>query len=827
MKPHSVFALLLIAVSVLAISLTGASSASRTDSGFAVSSSIDGSKLDDQMTLSGQVTWTASSGGTPNRIEFLIDGTSKWTDPAAPYQFGGDPTGKFDTTSLLDGQHKLTVKAYRDAGNNHATSQSVTVTISNGKNPPPPPSSSFVVTSSVADGATLTGSLTWTATPSGTTVSSVDFLIDGTVKWTEHVSPYVFNGDGGKLDTTTLSNGAHTLALQAHAADGRTATTTSAVTVANGATTPPPPPPSSGSGVATSATTYQIPSTIAGNCSADVTQQILAWIASVPDNSILSFTSGGCYRIEGTLELTNRNGLTFEGNGSTFKATTVGDGHRPQWRLVEGSNFVLRNMTIDGGNPQPGTFNANLQWSHGIELMGPAGVDIDHVSMTNVYGDCVYVGQGYYSKSWSSTVHVHDGTCTRSGRMGIAITAGRNVLVERNSISQIGMTAFDVEPNGTGFGAQNVTFTNNQVRSDDIFDATGDGPVDTITVSNNTITGVGTHMVVLAPQGQRRSNITVTGNTSDTGYYAAGGVAMDFVRVDGLTVTNNVMPLSGPNMALADVSEACNVNISGNSYPGGVIEARIHPYDCGSQAAPTISSFTPTSGPVGTSVTITGTGFTGTTAVAFNGTLASFTVNSATQITATTPSAATTGPLRVTTPAGTKTSSNNFTVTAAAPTISSFTPTSGPVGTSVTITGTGFTGTTAVAFNGTLASFTVNSATQITATTPSAATTGPLRVTTPAGTKTSSNNFTVTAAAPTISSFTPTSGPVGTSVTITGTGFTGTTAVAFNGTLASFTVNSATQITATTPSAATTGPLRVTTPAGTKKSSKRFRVTSR
>ena len=122
MKPHSLFALLLIAVSVLAISLTGASSASRTESGLTVSSSIDGSKLDDNMTLSGQVTWTASSGGTPDRIEFLIDGSSKWTDPTAPYQFGGDPAGRFDTTSLPDGQHKLTVKAYRDAGNNHATS---------------------------------------------------------------------------------------------------------------------------------------------------------------------------------------------------------------------------------------------------------------------------------------------------------------------------------------------------------------------------------------------------------------------------------------------------------------------------------------------------------------------------------------------------------------------------------------------------------------------------------------------------------------------------------------------------------------------------------
>ena len=53
--------------------------------------------------------------------------------------------------------------------------------------------------------------LTWTAAPSGTTVSSVDFLIDGTVKWTENITPYQFNGDpSGTLDTTTLSDGAHT-----------------------------------------------------------------------------------------------------------------------------------------------------------------------------------------------------------------------------------------------------------------------------------------------------------------------------------------------------------------------------------------------------------------------------------------------------------------------------------------------------------------------------------------------------------------------------------------------------------------------------------------
>jgi subtilisin-like proprotein convertase family protein len=80
--------------------------------------------------------------------------------------------------------------------------------------------------------------------------------------------------------------------------------------------------------------------------------------------------------------------------------------------------------------------------------------------------------------------------------------------------------------------------------------------------------------------------------------------------------------------------------------------------------APTITSFTPTSGLVGTSVTITGTNFTGATAVSFNNVNApGFTVGAGgTSITVAVPSGATTGPIRVTTPGGTATSATNFTV---------------------------------------------------------------------------------------------------------------------------------------------------------------------
>ena len=75
--------------------------------------------------------------------------------------------------------------------------------------------------------------------------------------------------------------------------------------------------------------------------------------------------------------------------------------------------------------------------------------------------------------------------------------------------------------------------------------------------------------------------------------------------------------------------------------------------------APTITSFTPDNGVAGTTVTITGTDFTGATAVKFNGVEAAFTVNSATQITATAPSASS-GIITVTTAAGTGPSTTSF-----------------------------------------------------------------------------------------------------------------------------------------------------------------------
>ena len=154
-----------------------------------------------------------------------------------PYQFNGDPDGKLDTTTLSDGPHTLAVTAYASDGR---TADVVKLGDREERLRDGIPVRGH---ESVANGASLSGSVVWTASPSGQTTSKVEFLVDGSVQSTDTSAPYRFNGDAGQLDTTTLANGSWTLAVQAYGTDGRTATTSATVTVSNAAAAAPPPPP--------------------------------------------------------------------------------------------------------------------------------------------------------------------------------------------------------------------------------------------------------------------------------------------------------------------------------------------------------------------------------------------------------------------------------------------------------------------------------------------------------------------------------------------------------------------------------------------------------
>lgn len=243
--------------------------------------------------------------------------------------------------------------------------------------------------------------------------------------------------------------------------------------------------------------------------------------------------------------------------------------------------------------------------------------------------------------------------------------------------------------------------------------------------------------------------------------------------------------------------------------------------------APAVTSLSPTSGTTlgGTSVVITGTTLTGATAVVFGALSATFIVNSATQITATSPASAVgLVDVRVTTPSGQSpiVAGDHYTYVTPAPTITAVSPVSGTTlgGTSVTVTGTTFTGATSLTFGGVSVAFTVVNDTTVTTTT-SAAAPGlvDVRITTPAGTSATSaaDHYTFVTPAPTITNVSPNTGSTagGDTVVITGTTFTGTSNVAFGVTNTSFIVNDDSHITAPSPAhAAGTVDVRVITSAG-------------
>src|SRR5208283_489138 len=189
--------------------------------------------------------------------------------------------------------------------------------------------------------------------------------------------------------------------------------------------------------------------------------------------------------------------------------------------------------------------------------------------------------------------------------------------------------------------------------------------------------------------------------TSDVETYTAGSGYNIEERVPAVPNTkliaeDQIQGNSGTTSVSASLGAA-------DLWAGGL--AAFKAVSSGSGTAPSITNVNPTSGAVGTSVTITGTNFgatQGTSTVKFNGTAGTPTSWSATSIVVPVPSGATTGNVIVTV-GGVASNGMTFTVVVA-PSITSLSPTSGSVGTAVTITGTNFgatQGTSTVKFNGT------------------------------------------------------------------------------------------------------------------------------
>jgi hypothetical protein len=172
-------------------------------------------------TLSGTTTVsaTASSGNGIAKVQFLLDGSNLGSAAtSAPYQVS------WNTTSSANGIHQLAAVAYDTLGN-FTSSGTVSVTVSNIVDTIPP----TISISSPINGQTVSNTVSVSSSASDNVgVVSVQYLLDGTAVSTTTSAPYSYS-----WNTTTASNGAHTLTAMASDAAGNKGTASVSITVQN------------------------------------------------------------------------------------------------------------------------------------------------------------------------------------------------------------------------------------------------------------------------------------------------------------------------------------------------------------------------------------------------------------------------------------------------------------------------------------------------------------------------------------------------------------------------------------------------------------------
>jgi hypothetical protein len=311
-----------------------------------------------------------------------------------------------------------------------------------------------------------------------------------------------------------------------------------------------------------------VPASIDATGSSDAAAALNSFVSGVPDGSTIVFRQGGVYRMDHGLKLTNRRNLVFEGNGATLRVRGSGSlAANSAFALWNGNvGITIRNFTLVGNNPDAGTpdaYHGDAEEQMGVLIWTGTNIELYNLTIRGFYGDCVYIGTNVH-RTWSDTVTFRDSSCSLNGRNGVTIIAARNVTIERVSFDQIGASIVDMEPDYADNGAQDVVIRNNSVGDYALNNrytswllaaegATG-STMRNVSLVGNTITAdntsgvegrrVGLHVTVRA-RGPR-INFQIRNNTATQ---TVVGPSMQYIGVDGVTVTGNVQPLSSGSLA--------------------------------------------------------------------------------------------------------------------------------------------------------------------------------------------------------------------------------------------------------------------------------------
>jgi hypothetical protein len=297
----------------------------------------------------------------------------------------------------------------------------------------------------------------------------------------------------------------------------------------------------------------------------DVTAELQALFDRTPDGGVVRLARDGDYRVEGTIALNDRHDLVIDGNGARIFATTTGAPDRCQIKILGGSGFEIRNLEIQGANPHAGlderAYNPELEFQAGLTLEGVTDVEVDRVNIHDTYGDHIFIGRRLEDRRVTERVWIHDSSFARSGRQGIAIIDGRDIVIERNRLTDMPRGTVDLEPAG-GLVVENVHIIDNEVGPGRLLfvPAAGGGPVNRIVIARNRLHGRPLTVSVEPPEGQRRRHFWVVDNVTDRTWDKA---TLAFTRTDGVIVRGNRQPLTeGSPLVLA--MDSCDIRATDN-----------------------------------------------------------------------------------------------------------------------------------------------------------------------------------------------------------------------------------------------------------------------
>ena len=499
------------------------------------------------------------------------------------------------------------------------------------------------------------------------------------------------------------------------------------------------------------------------------TGPVVVTVDGTPSNAVTFSVKpviGGLSRVSGPEGATVE--ITGTGFGATQGTSTVsfnGTGATPtNWSDTSITVTVPANATTGsvvvtvGGTPSDGvSFTVTPAIGSLSPIAGPEGatVAITGTSFGAMQGTSTvtFNGVAATATSWSVTsITVTVPTGATSGSVvvtvggeasnGVSFTVGTDPIVTSLSPA-LGQVATTVVIGGANFGASQgtstVTFNGVAATPTSWSDAS-------ITVTVPATAATGPVVVTVGGVASNQVTFTVTGPPPVISKLKPDeGEVGESVKVKGehfgtAQGTSKVTFNGEPATARKWDDSKITVNVPAGARTGPVVvtvegQASNSVTFSVTGSSPSIISLDPTSGEVGTSVTITGVHFgatQGTGTITFNGVTATATSWSDSSITVPVPATAATGPVVVTV-GGQVSNSVTFTVTVPAPSITGLDPASGRVGASVAISGENFGATretSTVTFNGTpVATYTIWSDTSITAAVPANATTGNVLVT--------------------------------------------------------------------------------------------------